>query len=354
MASNVSRSIMLPSDQVDGATGIKLSSDQVFDHVCGPCKVEGKENEARKYCEECAKYVCHSCVNAHQKFSTMKKHKIVDVAARVHVLLGRQVLSHRKVNVRLADDKCAPYITGCGFMPNRNLIMCDYDNKKIKLFDGSCLKLSYYPNDVSVIDAATVIVTLPYVRQLQFVQVFPQLKLNRLIQLYKKCWGVSVSGQEIYVSCHNSYRANDGEVRVLDKQGHLKRRLGIRRIRSNLFRFPSYITVNTTGDKILVSDVDRSIVICMKVDGSKVYQYKDADLKWPRDLYCDDGDNVIVCDYVSNNIHVITSDGKKYGILLSSQGRLNGPSCVAYRNSDDTLVVGCYRNDYLFVYQLSK
>ena len=289
----------------------------------------------------------------------MKNHKIVDVAARAHVLLGRQVQSRRKVNVRLKGDKNKSEIRGCVFMPNGNLVICHENIEKIKLFDCSLslkdsLKLPPSPWDVSVVDAATIIVTMPGLKQLQFVQVFHQLKLNRVIELDKACWGVEVSGQEIYVCCTSDYGATDGEVRVLDKQGQLKRRLGIRWIRSNLFSIPYYITVNTAGDKIFVSDVERSTVTCMKVDGSIVYQCKDADFNRPCGLYCDDGDNVIVCDYKSNNIHVITSDGKKYNTLLSSKDGLRSPMCVAYRKSDDTLVVGCWRNDHMFVYQLSK
>ena len=95
-------------------------------------------------------------------------------------------------------------------------------------------------------------------------------------------------------------------------------------------------------------------VTCMKVDGSIVYQYKDSDLKWPHGLYCDDGDNVMVCGYDSHNIHVITSDGKKYSTLLSSQDGLDRPRSVAYGKSDDTLVVGCYGSNHLIVCQLSK
>ena len=91
----------------------------------------------------------------------------------------------------------------------------------------------------------------------------------------------------------------------------------------------------------------------MKVDGSIVYHYKDTDLKGPRGLYCDDGDNIMVCGFNSNNIHVITSDGKKYGTLLSSQDGLKIPVSVAYRKSDDTLVVTCERIN-IIVCQLSE
>ena len=133
----------------------------------------------------------------------------------------------------------------------------------------------------------------------------------------------------------------NGEVRVLDKQGNLKRRLGLNEDGSCLFSAPYYITVSTAGDKVFVSDWNNGTVTCMKVDGSIIYQYKDKDLRGPCGLYCDDGDNILVCGHDSNNIKVITADGKNYGTVLSSQDGLKWPMSIAYRKSDGTLVVGC-------------
>ena len=159
--------------------------------------------------------------------------------------------------------------------------------------------------------------------------------------------GVEVSGQDIYVTCHRC--PDDSEVRVLDKQGNLKRRLGIRGNGTYLFLCPCYITVSTAGDKLIVSDCDwwRLTVTCMGVDGNIIYQYKYTDLNSPMGLYCDDRDNAMVCGYFSNKIDVITSDGKKHGTLLSSQdGLLKNSESVVYRKTDDTLVVGSWNNNH--------
>ena len=275
------------------------------------------------------------------------------------VLLGRQIQSLKKVNVRLADDNYDPRISCCVFLSNGYLVAFDYYNNNIKLLDTSwslqgSLKFPSKLYDVSVIDDNTVIVTIPSQEQLQYVQVFPQLKPGHVIQLNMPCWGVEVSKEEIYVSCHN--HPGDCEVRVLDKQGNPKRRLGISKDGSYLFSVPDYITVSTAGDRLFVSDCDwrRQTVTCIKVDGSVVYQYRDADLKEPMGLCCDDEDSIMVCGFLSDNIHMIATDGEKYGTLLSSQDGLKWPESVAYRKSDNTLVVGCERSNNMLVYQLSK
>ena len=294
-----------------------------------------------------------------KSLGSLKMSENIAKKSKKTVLLGRQIQSRREVNVRLADDKKYPDITGCVVMPNGYIVVCDDNNGKIKLLDNSLsltdsLKLSSRPWDISVIDDNNAIVNLPPKKQLQYVQVFPQLRAGHVIQLDSQCWGVGVSGQEIYVSCHNNY--NSGEVRVLDKQGNLKRRLGVDKVGSCLFSAPTYITVSTAGDKVFVSDWYTQTITCMKLDGSIIYQYKDKDSWGPHGLYCDDGDNILVCDHYrySNNIKVIAADGKNYGTVLSYQDGLERPASIAYRKSDDTLVVGCYGLNPMFAYQVSQ
>ena len=74
------------------------------------------------------------------------------------------------------------------------------------------------------------------------------MKAGRVIQLDKKCNGVEVSRDEIYITCNNNL--GEGEDRVLDIKGKLKRRLGAGQDRSFMFTLPFYITVNVSGEKI--------------------------------------------------------------------------------------------------------
>ena len=171
------------------------------------------------------------------------------------VLLGRNIQSAGKINFGSRDDLIDSRISGCTVMLNGHLVLCDKTSENIKLLDSSwdltgSLQLPH-PWDISVIDSNNVIVTSPGTKQLQYVQVFPQLKAGRVISLDKKCWGVHVSGGEIYMTCHND--PGEGEVRVFGRDGGLRRKLGINKYRSFMFTSPHYITVNPSGE-IFVSD----------------------------------------------------------------------------------------------------
>ena len=271
------------------------------------------------------------------------------------LVLGMKVQSSSQPNVQLDDDKGVPRITGCCFMPRGDLVLCDHTNSKLKLLDQTfkvkaSLSLNDKPWSLSVIDNSNVIVTIPYTKLLQYVQLVSHMKAGRVIQLDKKCWDVAVAGNEICVSCHNA--PGQGEVRVLDLSGNLKRKLGVNNDGSYQFQGPDYLAVSTTGEKIFVSDEQTSIISCMTPDGNIIYQYKDDDLRWPEALFVDAGDNIFVCDYNSNNVKVITANGRKSGALKSANDGRRLPYSIAFREADNMLVVGCWDKNNIFCYQL--
>ena len=268
------------------------------------------------------------------------------------MLFDSKIQSQKKINVKLPDDGSTPWITGLAVMATGEIVLCDYGNKKLKRVDSSdtlqdSLKMNAKPWDISIVDTKTVIVTLPVAKQLQYIEVFPRLTPGRVIQLDKYCWGVHVTADKIFTSCHND--PGEGEVRILDLDGNLIQQLGINRDGSFLFTNPFFITVSLSEKKIFVSDLSVDIVTCMTMDNDVVYKYRDNEMKWPRGLYCDGGDNIIVCGRSSKNVQVITAEGKKRCDLVSSREDLE-PLSIVYREADDTLIVGCPHSDiYLFM-----
>ena len=266
------------------------------------------------------------------------------------MLLDSKIQSQKKVNVKLPDDGSTPWITGLAVMTTGEIVLCDRGNNKLKLMDSSdtlqdSLKLTTGPRDISIVDTKTVIVTLPDTKQLQYIEVFPQPTPGRVLQLDKHCWGVHVTADKIFTSCHNN--PGKGEVRILDLDGNLLQQLGINKDGSFLFTSSYYITVSPS-EKIYVSDTGGNSVTCMTMDNDVVYKHRDNKMISAMGLYCDGGDNIIVCGWDSNNMQVITAEGKKHCDLVSAREDLQ-PLCINYRERDDTLIVGCFRSDiYLF------
>ena len=120
-------------------------------------------------------------------------------------------------------------------------------------------------------------------------------------------------------------------------------RLGAIRGGSILSTGPHYIAASKTGDKIFIFDFSKDTVI---------YQYKDKYLKGPKGVYCDDGDNVLVCGYGSNNVKAIDASGKKAGAILFAKDGFTEPISIEFRGSDKALIVGFHDRNKILVQNL--
>ena len=264
------------------------------------------------------------------------------------------VKSYSSVKINIPGDNGYSHISGCTFMSNGDVVLCDWSNHYVILLSGTfttkdSLHLDSGPWDVSPVNSNTVMVTLPFEKKLQLIQVMPSLKIDRSINVDRMCWGVQVVEDLIYVTCYND--PGEGEVLVLDMNGTITHRLGQPDKKPPIISRPYYITVCPSTRYMFVSDSATATVSCLFSDGTVVYQYKDAELREPSGVCVDGGGKVIVCDWDSDNIQVIRADGTKCCTLLTSQDGVESPSSVAYRESDNTLILGS-NNNYLLVYKM--
>ena len=247
---------------------------------------------------------------------SVKRSRARNIQTSRKTLLDSKMLLQKQVNIKLTDDGSTSGISGIAVMPTGEAVLCDPYNYKLKLLDSSdaittSLTFNDDPHDVSVVDDKTVIVTFSWIKQLQYIKVFPQLAPGRVLKLDKKCWGVHVTCGKIFTSCHNC--PGQGEVRILNLDGNLQQRLGVNRHGSFLFISPFHITVSPSGKQLFISDWAKNTVTCLSMDNRVIYQYRDDEMNLPRGLYCDSGDNILVCGQDSNNVQLITADGKKHG-----------------------------------------
>ena len=203
------------------------------------------------------------------------------------------------------------------------------------------------PCDIALVNDTTAIITLPGRKQVQYIEVVPRLKLGRVLQLDTMAWGIDV---EIYVTCHKGgFVGGDGEVWVVDRDGNLRKRLGMNPNGTFMFTLPVALAVSSKSNRIYVSDGLLDTLACPRSDGRVIYQYKDPEMSYPEGLCVDDEENITVCGRDSHNVHVVTAEGEKHCILLSTRDGIKYPYSVAYRYEDDTMIVGCYENDNMFM-----
>ena len=133
----------------------------------------------------------------------------------------------------------------------------------------------------------------------------------------------------------------------MDRNGEKKKTVVFNQDTSFRFKTLMYIAVSKAG-RIYVSEYTSTPTIyCMLLGGKSVHSYKDSGLVYGGGMFVDGDENVLVCGYRSNNVHVIDKDGKRIKILLSAEDGLQNPHTITVRQTDNTFVVGGITNNIL-------
>ena len=269
------------------------------------------------------------------------------------------ITAGNKINVKLQSDANDVWISGSTFLSSGELILCDCKNNKLKLLDKNLkmkesIDVSGGPWDVAPVDQQQVIVTFPYGKYLQFIQVTPSLALDHKVDLGMKCCGVTVSRESIYISSVDSRECKIG---IYDLTGKQKLMIGPHSFNDGtlMFKKPDYIDV-LNDEKIFVSDVDdksnTSTVYCLESNDNVLYSLSNPSFKRCRGISVDENENLLVCDWESHKVFLITRDGKEVREFLTEKDGLYQPYTTSFRRSDGTLVVGCRDRKDILVFTL--
>ena len=269
------------------------------------------------------------------------------------------VTAGNKINVNSQSGAVYAFISGSAFLPSGELILCDRNNKKLKLLDKSLqmkesIDVSGGPWDVAPVDQHQVIVTVPFEKYLQFIQVTPSLALGHKVDLGMECMGVAVSRESIYVSLADS---GEWKIGIYDLTGKQKVMISPHSCNDGtlLFKQPYYIDV-WNDEKLFVSEKDdrsnTSTVYCLESNGNVLYSISNPSFKRCLGISVDENENLLVCDWKSHKVFLITKDGKKVREFLTEKDGLYQPYTTSFRRSDGTLVVGCSGSNDILVFTL--
>ena len=249
------------------------------------------------------------------------------------VVADMKIVSVEQIDVKFQGDQSVPCITGSLFMPNGELILCDYNNNSVKVLKADFtkkdkIKLSSRPRDLCLMETDDIVISQPNAKSLLFMKVAPKPQTGSSITLDQSCYGVAVKDGLIYVSFNN------GEIRVLDRTGQPQTNV----YSGFSFKQPLHISVLPTG-MVYVSEYSGNNIRVLK-DGKEVSNYSNAGISRPLGMYIGGADNILVCEKISNNLRVIDAKGQISKVLLSGTDGLSYPRTVSVRPNDNTVIVG--------------
>ena len=247
--------------------------------------------------------------------------------------------------------KGASRMTGSVFLPNKELAICDCNADKLILLDQayeqkSEIKLPASPWDVAPINETELVVTLTWYKQLQFITLTPALSLGSSISVGKKCFDVEIVGKDICVLCTND--PGEGEVRIIDIDGNVKKRLGVNTDGTFLMMQPIHMSISHDQNKVFASDWLTHTIYCLSLKGDILYQIWNENVHMLRGVLLDKQDNLLVCS--GDNLYKVETKTKNFTKFLSIEDGLADTYCLNYRQSDNTLVVTCSKK--LLVYTI--
>ena len=112
--------------------------------------------------------------------------------------------------------------------------------------------------------------------------------------------------------------------------------------------------VATSEDKLYYTNYKIHTVTCCDLHGITQWKFNDKRvLKCPRGMSVDSDGNVYVVGYTSNNVVVISPDGKRHMQLLSSKDGLVKPTVLEYDKSTNRLLVVNER-EYAFLFDVTR
>ena len=252
----------------------------------------------------------------------------------------QHVLNYSFLTANLAKIDEFPFQTRldgiCFINKSGSLIATSSSSKTINRLNSNfqiveSLKLRKSPGEITEISDTEIICSLSFSKQIQCVEVYPNLKLKNNIKLNKYCFGIKCFENDIFVCCADSFST---EVQVFTKDETLQKVLNVSNSTKPVYTVASGLGLSKDGQRLYISEYERQSLSCMKTNGDILFTLSYPVITKPRDVIVDDDNNCIVCNQ-SSGLEVCNSSGS----LLRHLCDVTNPYLLAWRKSDNTLVV---------------
>ncbi|XP_052073658.1 uncharacterized protein LOC127711596 [Mytilus californianus] len=215
-------------------------------------------------------------------------------------------------------------------LPNRQLIFKWTESKNIVIYtlDGKFVR--YQPvNDnvkyMAIIDSERLAFSYERSNEVCIFNV-QTLQTEKRIDFKEKCYGLSYDGK-------NLYAAGTSTIHCVEMTDDLVR------ISSVPVNTNSVAFLSVHGDRLYYANYDNHTVYCSEKNGEELWSFKNEIMKFPIGITTDQYGNTYVACTQSNNVLVISADGKKYKELLNAFDGLVNPRAIFYEKSDNRLLV---------------
>lgn len=248
------------------------------------------------------------------------------------------------------DDKCS--FSGVTCVNGGKIVVADYLGHHVKYYDWKMLKLLDYvtttspPYEVctSAVNGTEVFVSFPFDHKiLHYKLTDKQIILLKEIPTEGKCYGVGSFVGGLAVSLRIDKYI--WQIEILDYYGSVQKVFKDDEHGKELFGFADYIAVDKNGERLYVVDGIKHSVICFNLKDStmtsiqEIFIYTCTYLHIPKGLTLDDNGNLFIVGCESSNVHKVTKDGHRIGVVLGHKDQLVNPMGIVYDITEQKVFV---------------
>ncbi|XP_053407661.1 uncharacterized protein LOC123547438 [Mercenaria mercenaria] len=238
------------------------------------------------------------------------------------------------------NEKCS--FTGCAYIMEDFVLLADWSNGSIKMLNkqglvADVLEFEQSPWDVARNYSGQVVVTVPKLQTVFFVEAEPHLRIVGHFETRCDCFGICKIRDNYAITCDPWSKSPS--VRVFDKLGNTLLKVQTDDIGDNYFKCPLHVCSDFFSSVIYVSDATADCVYAISVSGDIIFCYKHENLEYPTGVETDRNNCLHVCGKASSNIHKLTNNGSLQEVLLKNNYDVQHPCGIAFHPNGDHMIL---------------
>jgi hypothetical protein len=257
-----------------------------------------------------------------------------------------QITRKTTVDVQ-AKVKGSVWITGCDILPDGKLVFTEQTGKRLLMFSNNgnyekeIIRFSGFPFEVSYTGENIVVVTIRDKHEVVFVNVITDTIINT-VYIGHGCYGSDFSMNRLAIRAIQLPTST--YIVYLDLKGKLIDRVNIPGKNS--------ARISLCDDSIKCTDWKTNRIDCYTLTGQHIWTFEDENvLQKPYGIALDKNRNVYVSGKGTNNVVVVSPDGKNCRQILTQSDGLNKP-CPLRINIDRSELLVCNERGPAFVFSL--
>ncbi|XP_076085677.1 uncharacterized protein LOC143056485 isoform X3 [Mytilus galloprovincialis] len=219
---------------------------------------------------------------------------------------------------------------------NDLLVFTDHVRNRLLIynFNGSYIRtIRLFGTPVSILVTNQNDVAVSYNQEFIDIISIKTGKVKNIIKTSGIIGGISYQNGLMYVVIN--YQTVD----VIDLTGKIIRSLSLSLYRPDNMLESTVGCLSTDTDSLFLTYPLNNTLCCCDLNGSDRWTFTDDKMIQPSGITTDQNGNVYVSCYKSNNVIVVSSEGKHHKELLNKKDRLHNPTGIYYNKSNDCLLV---------------